>query len=268
MIFARFFLCLPLALCLASPSAAAAPKKIYNLCQIIHPSDATIPWDCLKLKKGDSPWKLFGNHWPEVLRFNRLDRRHFGSGLSLKVPRDLTTLAGFSPLPREYPAAAEDEKFILIDLGEQYLGAYEHGQLRLALPIASGSSDNPTPAGDFRITAFDREHQSSLYQIEKTEIPYPMHYALRFYTNPVGVAYWLHGRDVPGFPASHGCIGLYDEEMQLRYYENPAQPTLRDAAALFKWVIGTAEDRSGLTMLKNGPLVRIIDSLTLQETPR
>ena len=32
--------------------------------------------------------------------------------------------------------------------------------------------------------------------------------------NREGVSYWIHGRDMPGYPASHGCIGLYDESMQ------------------------------------------------------
>ncbi len=27
-------------------------------------------------------------------------------------------------------------------------------------------------------------------------------------------AFWIHGCDLPGYPASHGCVGLYDEEMQ------------------------------------------------------
>lgn len=262
--------CALLVLLLAMTPTTAWPvsKKLYNLCRVDYPSDTTIPWDCLKLKKGDSPWKLFGEQWPKVLRFNRLDRRHFGSGLSLKVPRNLQALADFSPLPREYPEMAEAGKFILVDLSEQFLGAYEHGQLRFSLPIATGNPENPTPAGDFQISAFHREHESSLYQIENTDIPYPMHYALRFYTNPVGVAFWLHGRDVPGFPASHGCIGLYDEEMQQRYYQNPSKAILQDVSTLYQWVLGARADTGNLTHLKDGPKVRIINSPRPLTPPR
>lgn len=257
-----------LLLTVSATTAWPAGKKLYDLCRVEHPSDAALSWECRKVKKGDSPWKLFGAHWPEVLRFNRLDRRHFGSGLSLKVPTDLAALAAFSPLPREYPEAAAEAQFILVDLAEQYLGAYEYGQLKLALPIASGNPENPTPDGDFRVTAFHREHESSLYQIENTDTPYPMHYALRFHTNPAGVAFWLHGRDVPGFPASHGCIGLYDEEMQQAYYKNPSKPLLEDAATLFEWVIKGRNDSGNLTNLKDGPRVKIIGSPILQTPPR
>jgi len=247
-------------LALTVANAGATPKKLLDLCQVSHPSDSTIPWDCRQLKDGDTPLKLFGNHWQDVLRFNRIDQRHFKAGASLKVPRDLKEITNFSPLPREYPEAAAAEKFILVDLAEQFLGAYEHGKLRFALPIASGTPETPTPAGDFRITAFDREHDSSLYQIDNTDTPYPMHYALRFYINPEGVAFWLHGRDVPGYPASHGCIGLYDEEMQHRYYKSPTKPVLQDITTLYQWVVDTKTDSGTITSLKNGPTVRIITS--------
>lgn len=266
--FPRYLVWAVVPLCLLCTPRWGAAKKIYNLCQISYPSDAAIPWECRTLKKGDSPLKLFGARWPEVLRFNRIDRRHFGSGLSLKVPRDLEALADFTPLPREYPEAALAEKYILVDLAEQYLGAYEYGQLRFSAPIASGGRETPTPNGDFKITAYHRDHISSLYKIEKTDTPYPMHYALRFFTNPVGVDFWIHGRDVPGFPASHGCIGLYDEEMQHHYYQNPNKPILQDVISLYAWLIGPRPDSGNLTNLKDGPPVKIIGTPSGHAAPR
>ena len=248
-------------------SVWAAPKKITDLCQVSHPSDSTILWECHKLKSGDTPLQLFGASWRDVLRFNRIDQRHFKAGVSLKVPRNFKEVADFTPLPREYPEAAGAEKFIMVDLAEQFLGAYEHGKLRFSFPIASGSQENPTPSGDFRITAFDRDHDSSLYQIDNTDTPYPMRYGLRFYTNPQWVAFWIHGRDIPGYPASHGCIGLYDEEMQQRYYTNPTKPVLLDAANLYQWVVGAKADSGKITSLRNGPVVRIIDGSS-QQAPR
>lgn len=252
------FAILAIGLIMATETAWAAPKKVTDLCLISHPSDTAIAWECRTLKWGDSPLKLFGNRWREVLRFNRIDQRHFKAGVSLKVPLDLTALTDFSPLPREYPEARGEGKLILVDLAEQFLGAYEYGELRFAFPITTGHQDNPTPTGDFRITAYDREHQSSLYDIENTAIPYPMHYALRFFISPEQVAFWIHGRDIPGFPASHGCIGLYDEEMQLRYYKSPSKPVMQDATTLYLWAIGTKSDSGSLTNLKNGPAVRIV----------
>lgn len=243
---------------LSPPAAWGAARKITNLCSVIHPGDAVIAWDCRKIKKGETAETLFGERWPDVLRFNRIDRRHLVAGVSIKVPRDLDDIEEYSPLPDTYPKAAGEEKFILVDLYEQFLGAYEYGELAFSFPIASGNRKNRTPTGDFRINAFSRRHQSSLYKIEKTETPYPMHYALRFFTNIKGVDFWLHGRDLPGFPASHGCIGLSDEEMQRKYYHFSRPLQLQDARFLYEWVIGDTKDRGSVTWLKNGPRVRII----------
>jgi len=233
-------------------------KKIYNLCTIPYPSDAAVDWECHKIGKRETAETLFGERWLDLLRFNRIDRRHLVPGVSIKLPRSPEDIAGFSPLPESYPDAAMEEKFILVDLSEQFLGAYEYGELVHSFPIASGSRKNRTPVGDFRVTAFNRRHKSSLYTIEKSDIPYPMHYALRFFVNEDEVAFWIHGRDLPGFPASHGCIGLYDEEMQRKYYRFSRETRIHDSRTLYEWAIGPADDSGDCTRLKGGPRVRVI----------
>ncbi len=85
-----------------------------------------------------------------------------------------------------------------------------------------------------------------------------MESALRFHVSAQGVAFWIHGRDVPGYPASHGCIGLYDEQMQKQYYGQPGDPVLDDARTLYEWVVGPAGVDAGMRALKDGPRVRII----------
>ena len=250
--------CLLLVFLFIQPAANAAAKKRYSPCKIRYPSDARVEWDCYRLKKKETLEKLFGDSWQDVARFNRIDRRHAWPGMTLKVPRRLDDIKDFTPLPVLLPAAEQDEKFILVNLTEQFLGAYELGQLVFSFPIASGDSKFITPTGEFRLTAFSRNHVSSLFKIEKTRIPYPMHYALRFFINRKDVAFWIHGRDLPGYPASHGCVGLYDEEMQKKYYRNPDEPELTAAKTLYEWAIGTTPDDGGLTSLKGGPRVLII----------
>ncbi|TKS59533.1 MAG: L,D-transpeptidase [Nitrospira sp.] len=239
-------------------SEAEPPKKHRGPCDIVYPSDTTVEWDCRTLRSGESLEKLFGEDWIEVARFNRIDRRHARSGASIKVPRRLDTLDSFAPLPLFYPVAEQDEQFILIDLAEQFLGAYEYGALRFAVPIASGNGHDETPTGEFRLTAAHRRHQSSLFTIEGTDRPYPMNYALRFHVNRTGVSYWIHGRDMPGYPASHGCIGLYDEPMQKEQYGIPKEPELEDAKRLFEWVLGGEPDDDRMMHLPRGPRVHII----------
>ena len=247
------------ALTIVIPSAFAEPvAKHPSPCEIVYPSDATIAWRCRTLHSGESLEKLFSDRWIDVARFNRIDRRHAHSGVSIKIPKRIDDLASFNPLPKFYPGAETDERFILIDLSEQFLGAYEYGGLRFAVPIASGNGNNETPTGEFRITAAHRSHQSCLYTVEGTDQPYPMNHALRFHVNREGVSYWIHGRDIPGYPASHGCIGLYDEPMQKEQYGVPKDPELSDAKRLFVWVLGGEPDDDHVIPLQDGPRVQII----------
>lgn len=227
-------------------------------CDLSYPSDSQLTFSCRYFENGSWLQAQYGDQWQDVLRFNRLDRRHADRGLCLRVPEPLAAVINFSPLPAEWPEAATADKFILVDISEQFLGAYSHGQLLFTLPIAGGTKEHETPTGSFTINAFHRRHRSSLYNIEKTNRPYPMHYGLRFFTDEKGIEYWIHGRDLPGYPASHGCIGLSDEEMQKRYYAYPAIPLLADARLLYDWVTEGVADNGNLTLLSAPPPLRII----------
>lgn len=242
--------------------AAKVPKPS-SICKVSYPSDTTVEWECYRLKKRDTLEGLFGERWVDVLRFNRIDRRHLWPGAALKVPKRLDDIRDFTPLPAFYPPAETDPKFILVDLSEQFIGAYENGFLKFSFPIASGNRNNKTPTGTFRVDAYHSLHTSNLYYIEKTNTLYPMHYALRFHISPRGIAYFIHGRDVPGYPASHGCIGLYDEEMQIKYYKwfKPREPLLLGAKTLFDWAIAPSTDDYRFHRLKNGPRVEIIGNI-------
>lgn len=258
---------------LLSAVQSIASVKLMSLCGVIFPGDAAIEWDCVKLTGKDTPEKLFGDDWQDVLRFNRMDRRHFYGGMSIKVPRRLDDVKAFTPLPTYYPEAAAAEKFILVDQSEMFLGAYEHGVLVLSFPAAVGIKDHRVPNGEFRIDAIDRRHTSNMYRAEEIGRRYRMHYGLRFFVDtsaPGEISYYIHGRDVPGYPASHGCIGLYDEEMQIEYYSaydrkvygrgyhRLKPPLLEGANILYRWVVGNHSDRGGWHRIDYGPKVKII----------
>lgn len=242
-----------------APAALAEP--VPDTCAIHYPSDAGIAWTCHRFARRDTLAGLFGSHWQQVLRFNRIDRRHVYPGVRIKVPKDLRQVEGFTPLPAAYAPAAGDAKLILIDLTEQFLGAYAYGKRVMSFPITSGKNSVPalrTPDGRYRVTAYDRLHSSSLYDLADTDTPYPMHYALRFLVNIHGAAVWIHGRDVPGYAASHGCVGLYDERMQKQYYGYPAEPVLEDARALYEWAIAPRPDDGRFHDVTHGPTVLIL----------
>ncbi len=250
-------LCLLLLSNITYPGAAEA-KIVPSLCKINHPSDVQVVWECRRLQKGETLESLFNARWLDVVRFNRVDRRHVYPGIYIKAPKQLEDIKNFTPMPQYYQPAESDAKFILVNLSEQFLGAYEYGRLVFSTPIATGEKGNETPNGEFRITVFESQHKSSLYFVEKTNKPYPMHYGLRFHISKKGIAFWIHGRDLPGYPASHGCIGLYDEQMQKKYYGNPKNPALEDAKILFEWVISSLVDDGKIHFLEEGPKMLII----------
>jgi len=239
------------ALAVAPAPAEASP------CDVRHPSDERIAWACRRLRAGETLEGLFAERWVDVARFNRIDRRHARPGVAIKVPAHLEDLDAWSPLPAELPEHAALARMILIDLSEQFLGAYEHGRLAFAVPATTGKRGNATPAGTFRVAAADRRHRSSRYTIARTRIPYPMHFGLRFLTTRRGVTFWIHGRDLPGRPASHGCVGLYDEAMQRQYYGQPAEPVLADAQRVHAWAIGPLAAAAHRVVVPEGPLVVI-----------
>lgn len=260
------------ALLVLAPATGGA-EKTRSLCDITYPSDSRIQWRCQKLKWSDTPHSLFGAYWRDVLRFNRMDRRHFLGGVSVKVPKNLEQVKNFNPMPLSYPQGAREPKLILVDQTEMFLGAYQNGKLLFSSPIALGIQGRMVPNGTFRIDAADRHHRSNVYRVEEIGRPYPMHYALRFWidkSKDEEPSYWIHGRDLPGYPASHGCIGLYDEEMQYDYYRKYdkkvnkrnyhelTKPFLEDAKALYRWVVDPKSDPGGYHDIKNGPLVVIM----------
>ncbi|HJV34945.1 L,D-transpeptidase, partial [Geomonas sp.] len=160
-----------------------------------------------------------------------------------------------------YPEAEQEPRFILIDQNEMFLGAYEFGKLVLSTPVAVGIEGMRLKNGSYEIDAVDRRHESSLYKVEGTDRYYPMHYALRLFVEKHEegwTTYWLHGRDIPGYPASHGCIGLYDEEMQKEYYHAPSHPILMDAKKLYLWVLGEEEDPQTLHHLSKSESVKVL----------
>lgn len=239
----------------------AANQKIQSLCQFHYPSDYLYEWGCVRLTSKDSPYKVFGKLWQDGLRFNRIDRRHFVAGLSIKVPKRMQDIKAFNPMPESYPEASQEPQFILVDQNEMFLGAYEFGQLVLSTPVAVGVEGLRLQNGNYRVDAVDPRHESSLYPMEGKDLPYPMHYALRFYIEKRGdgwSSYWLHGRDLPGYPASHGCIGLYDEEMQRKYYRDPSRPVLMDAKKLYLWALAGYQDTGQFQNLRHGPKVLIM----------
>jgi len=268
----RFFIVFPALAIIAtallySPSSTAEPGPSpldparEDLTRVEYPSQKNMKWHGRFVRPNETLETMFGRDWLLVARFNRTDRRHVYHGMTIKVPDYMNDIRSYSPLPQFYEPARHHDKYILVSLTEQWLGAYEFGKLKFSNPAATGRTGFETPTGVFRILARDKNHTSSLYKTENDEEQYPMDNAMQFYIAPDNVGYWLHARDLPGRPASHGCIGLFDEEMQNRMFDTPEKPVLMDSQKLYAWAVGEEEyedDPGNLEELEDGPVVEVI----------
>lgn len=119
-------------------------------------------------------------------------------------PRRLRRAAPRYVEPKEddKPAAALPKPsgplVVVVSIGKQTVTVYDDNKVIAKSPISSGMTGHPTPTGIFSILEKNRYHYSNLYGGA------PMPFMQRV-TNS-GVA--MHAGDLPGYPASHGCIRL------------------------------------------------------------
>jgi hypothetical protein len=107
----------------------------------------------------------------------------------------------------EPKAASTGPLFLVIDLTRQRVLLYRGGVLVAASTISSGSEGRETPTGVFTILEKKVVHRSRTYDDA------PMPYMQRLTAK--GVA--MHAGNLPGYPASHGCIRLPNDFAKLLY---------------------------------------------------
>jgi hypothetical protein len=94
--------------------------------------------------------------------------------------------------------APEGPVLVYVDLGRQRATVYRNG-IRIGVStISSGKDGYETPTGVFTILEKDKDHHSRTY--DNAAMPYQQRLTW------MGVA--MHAGNLPGFPASHGCVRL------------------------------------------------------------
>lgn len=210
----------------------------------------------VKVKEGDTFYKLFKDKWEIVSRINKIDEYHLLPDTILKVPLDWELAKEYPFFPKFLEQKKEIPKSILVVIQEQFLAGYEFGELKFWYPVCSGKEkgltperilkkygEYPTPRGEFTVLCKDLIHKSNLYP--KPNGGWPMPFTLLFSWTGYGFHAWgvpdylkeqfgileselekevKREARMPGWPASHGCVRLFIE----------------DAHKLFKWArVGT-----------------------------
>jgi hypothetical protein len=90
---------------------------------------------------------------------------------------------------------------IVISIADQRVSLYDNGILIGRSSVSTGVRRHPTPLGVFSVIEKERWHRSNIYSGA------PMPYMQRITWS--GIA--LHAGELPGYPASHGCIRLTND---------------------------------------------------------
>lgn len=96
---------------------------------------------------------------------------------------------------------------VLVSVPEQVMHVYRNGILIGRSTVSTGSQGHATPGGVFSILEKKTEHYSKKYN----NAPMPNMQRLTW----TGIA--MHSGNLPGYPASHGCIRLPFDFSQLLY---------------------------------------------------
>lgn len=86
----------------------------------------------------------------------------------------------------------------IVGLNEQRITIYDANGKILQSPVSSGSTGYETPAGIYSIVQKKEMHNSNLY--DDASMPFMQRITW------TGIA--LHAGDLPGYPASHGCVRM------------------------------------------------------------
>jgi hypothetical protein len=96
------------------------------------------------------------------------------------------------------PAPPAGPHLFIVSLQDQRASLYANGELIAHAPVSTGTASHPTPTGVFSVIQKNRHHRSNIY----SGAPMPFMQRLTW----SGIA--LHQGQLPGYPASHGCIRL------------------------------------------------------------
>lgn len=167
-----------------------------------------------------------------VLAINRVDDKHLYSGMTVVIPQSFDKPEIWEFMPSNIESAKKIPKLVIISQRTQAFGFYEYGKLVRSGPVSSGKQTTPTKNGLY-FTNWKGKEVVSTFSDE---------WILKWnfnIDNKEGIS--LHQYILPGYPASHSCVRMYEQ----------------DAQWLYDWANQWVLDSDGQTKLVNGTPVII-----------
>jgi len=178
----------------------------------------------LRKELGDSVYML-------TLKINRRDGVRGNEDVI--VPTSVQSILDYSPYPMQMDAFVDLPKMVVISRKVQAFAAYENGMLVRWGPVSSGKKSTQTPKGQYYAYWRSRWHRSTV----------DSNWILQWSWNidPKGGGISMHLYNLPGKPASHGCVRLM----------------LDDAKWFYAWADGSKSGKNGMKKLVYGTPVII-----------
>lgn len=108
------------------------------------------------------------------------------------------------------PGSPADTTMVEIDIAAQTARVLRDGKPGNAMPVSTGRKGYSTPRGEFVITDKHQQWRSTLYG---ASMPYYMRLSCQ--------AFGMHAGELPGYPASHGCIRMRLADAKALFNELP-----------------------------------------------
>ncbi len=154
------------------------------------------------LKEGDTLSALMVINRADAWRLKHMDTLVFpdtiGEGIEL-----------YAPFPKSVGELQEVKKIVLVSHYSQAFAVYENGERIKWGPVSLGSKHKPTPTGLF----------STNWKSKRTVSTINSSWILEWYCNIdnyEGIG--MHQYELPGYPASHGCVRMYRDDANWLYH--------------------------------------------------
>ncbi len=178
-----------------------------------------------------------------IAALNRLTPSRIRMGKPIIMPDTVYShIMPYSPFPHQLDQCDSIPKLIIICKRIQAFGAYEFGDLVRWGPTSTGRKKAITPSGLFH-TNFKAKLKISTVN-GSWRMPWYFNIS-----NRGGIG--LHQYDLPGYPASHSCIRLFQ----------------KDAFWIFNWADTWVLNEDETVVVKNGTPVIIFGTYNYESTP-
>lgn len=163
----------------------------------------------------DSTIKLFtkqycNTSWNLICALNRIDPNRLHRADSILIPDTITNnLMYYSPFPEYLVHKNYSDRIIFVSYAIQAFALYRNDSLILWGPVSMGAKKSKTPLGLYHT------NWKSKRQISTEDSSWVLNWYFNL-INSTGVSF--HEFELPGFPASHSCIRLRQQDAEFIYY--------------------------------------------------